>query len=141
MPARITPAEETASELTDVELDEVRKSAMEEVRKEQRTAALKAAREVALREERIKAGLEKVSSANIMVDFIPDLPENVAPNNCLIVDGRAFWHGIKYRIRLDQAQSLAAMQAAAWDNQAREDGKWRDNRRAKNVRLGPQAAA
>jgi hypothetical protein len=117
------------SSLTPDELDQVRAEARETVAQERRKAAMKAALDLALREERVAAGLEKADTAWEKVEITLDLPDNITPHACLTVDGRAYWHGTPYTVTVDVARSLLDMQARAWENQSREEGKWFDPRR------------
>ena len=128
------------AELNADDLAAVRKEARAQVAEEKRKEAMKAAMDLALREERVAAGLEKADPLWEMVKFRPDLPDNITPNACLIIDGRSYWHGMEYVISLDKARTLLDMQARAWENEARIEGKWFDPRKPRNTPLSPRGA-
>jgi hypothetical protein len=116
-------------ELTPEELEEIRADARAQVAKEMRKEAMKAAMDAALREERLAAGLDQPTSCEEMVDYTPEIPDNITPHACWTIDGRTYWHGVTYRVTKAQAQSFISMEARARENLAREQGRWFDPRK------------
>lgn len=116
-------------ELSEEDLEIVRLEAREEVAKERRKLLMKEAMDKAVREERIACGLDKPTSVEEMVYYTPDVPDNITPYGCWLIDGRSYWHGVEYHVTKAQAQSMISMEARARENLAREQGRWFDPRK------------
>jgi hypothetical protein len=112
--------------LTDEQLAEVRAKAKKQVQDEQRKKLIADALEAALREERIAAGVAPTPALKpdeAITEVTLNLPDNVSPQACLVVDGRAYWHGATYKLPDSLARQLFSMQAECWKNQSRQEGK------------------
>lgn len=114
--------------LSDEEKTSALKKAREHVQAKRKEDALKKYLDAAIQEE------ERATSPFLQYeDIVIDLPE-FTPN--LVIDGKAYYHGLNYEVDFYAARTMDDIMARAWEHQREIDGR----RRKGDLAMKPRGA-
>lgn len=109
--------------LTDAEIDKAKAAAAAKLQKERVAAAMKAIEQDELQRLREEMGLVVGGVADEMVSITIDNAQAQELHPCLMINGRAYWHGHTYTVPRHVADTLRDMMYRTWVHERDIDGK------------------